>query len=168
MVLSIPLGALPRVPAIFHRQSHRYRMARRPQLPEALRTRIDDILVRSGTAFQSGDMTTALALAQEAWDLIPEPKSSWDYYPQSLAAGFVEDYADSGDVALTKKWIAVTHDMYDNADRTNHFPLMLEGKVLVRLGLNDEAKPVFERIFELYGKEGFKGENAAYLKLIRP
>lgn len=46
-------------------------MARRPQLPEALRTRIDDILARSGTAFRSGDMTTALALAQEAWDLIP-------------------------------------------------------------------------------------------------
>ena len=143
-------------------------MSRRPQLPEPLRTQIDSILARSGSAFQSGDLATALALAQEAWNLIPEPKSSWDYYPQSLASGFVEDYADAGDVALTKKWIAITHDVYDNADRTNHFPLMLEGKVLFRLGLNDEAKPVFERIYQLYGKEGFKGEHAAFLKLIRP
>jgi tetratricopeptide (TPR) repeat protein len=142
-------------------------MTRRPQLPEPKRKDIDAILRKSGEKFQAGDLETALVLAHQAWDLIPEPKAAWDYYPQSLAAGFVEDYADAGDVANTRHWIEITHEVYDDADRTNHYPLMLEGTALLRLGFEDEARAVFGRIFELYGNEGFKGEHANYLKLLK-
>jgi hypothetical protein len=142
-------------------------MNRRPQIPDAVRKDIDDLLKKSGEQFQAGDRKEALALAHQAWDLIPEPKATWDYYPQSLATGFVEDYADLGEIAATQKWIEVTHEVYDDANRTNHYPLMLEGTALLRLGLQNEAREVFARIFELYGAEGFKGEHSAYLKLLK-
>jgi hypothetical protein len=45
-----------------------------------------------------------LGAAQEAWDLIPVPKNKWDYYPQSLSSGFVEDYTELRDVDATRKY----------------------------------------------------------------
>ncbi len=142
-------------------------MTHRPQIPEATRNEIDTLLSQSGEKFQAGDLEAALELAHRAWDLIPEPKASWDYYPQSLAAGFVEDYADMGDADATRKWIATTHEVYDDQDRTNNYALMLKGTALLRLGEAQEARDAFARIYELYGAEGFKGEHAAYLKMLR-
>ena len=72
-----------------------------------------------------------------------------------------------GDADAARKWIATTHEVYHNQDRTNHYALMLEGTALLRLGEEQEARDAFKRIYELYGKEGFKGEHAACLKLAR-
>lgn len=102
----------------------------------------------------------------EAWDLIPEPKEKWDFYPQSLAYSFAEDYAELGDVPNFKKWIEITYKMYDDVGRNSVYVLMLEGISLYRLGLREEALQVFDRIYAAFGHEGFAGEERKYLKLL--
>ncbi|WP_299906326.1 hypothetical protein [uncultured Paracoccus sp.] len=80
-------------------------MPRRPEIPAAERARIDAILDQSEAHFAKGDIRAALALNLEAWALIPESKSGWDYYPQTLTVGCVEDYTDLGDLAEGRRWI---------------------------------------------------------------
>lgn len=49
-------------------------MSRRPQIRDAEKLQIDQVLKRSGDASQRGDLQEALRLAHQAWDLIPDPK----------------------------------------------------------------------------------------------
>ena len=141
-------------------------MQRRPQIPDAVRLRIDGLLERSAGFFKQGQLDEALRLAHEAWDLIPEPKATWDYYPQSLAVAFVEDYADQEDLEKAKKWIEVCYQVYDDPDRVSHYILMLEGSTLYKLGLEHEAYGVFSKLRDLFGRGGFKGEHREYLKFL--
>ena len=41
---------------------------------------------------------------------------------------------------------------------------MIEGSSLYELGCFDEAYKVFERLLEIYGREGFPGEQMQYLE----
>lgn len=138
-------------------------MAREKIDPQLSKT-IDGILKESGDLFRKGNLRESLGLAEKAWNLIPEPKSKWDYYPQSLSVGFVEDYTELRDVGAVRKWIDVAYDMYDDPDHSSHYVLMLEGSSLYKLDFLDEAYGVFEKIYTLFGREGFKGEQLQYLE----
>jgi hypothetical protein len=84
---------------------------RKDKIDPAITKEIDSILQKSAGLFQQRDLQGALAVAQKAWDLIPNPKNKWDYYPQSLSSGFVEDFTELRDVDAMRKWIAVTYEM---------------------------------------------------------
>lgn len=139
-------------------------MNRKPEIQGSVRKQIDEILAKSGNLFQLGDIQASLDLALTAWELIPEPKYQWDYYPQSLSVGFVEDYTELSDPNAVKHWIPIVYQAYGDPDRKNLYVLMLEGGALFKLGLKDEAYLVFERAFQLYGRDGFKGEHLEYLE----
>lgn len=139
-------------------------MNRKPEIEGPLRKKIDALLARAGEQFQSGDFAASLETALQTWELIPEPKAHWDYYPQSLSVGFVQDYTEFGDVAATKRWIQVVYEMYEDADRESLYTLKIEGEALYKLGLLDDAYSVFERVFQLYDRDGFKGEHLQYLE----
>ncbi|MGV1751429.1 hypothetical protein [Agrobacterium sp. CG674] len=140
---------------------------RKPQVDTAIRKEIDNLLERSGKLFASGALQSSLSVALEAWDLIPEPKEAWDYYGQSLSAGFVLDYADLGDKRSCQKWIEIMALMYDDLNHEDHYVLMQEGEAMYKLGDIERAFYVFSRVEELYGARGFKGEQKAYLTFIR-
>lgn len=134
------------------------------KIDQQISKQIDQILKESGDLFQKGDLRESLKVAEKAWDLIPNPKNKWDYYPQSLSSGFVEDYTELRDVDAARKWIDATYEMYDDPSHSSHYVLMLEGSSLYRLDLKDEAYGVFEKIYTLFGREGFKGEQLQYLE----
>jgi hypothetical protein len=142
-------------------------MARKPQLPEEIARQIDSINQSAADKFRTGDVMGSLRDALSAWELIPEPKAAWDYYSQSLAVGFVQDYADTRDVENTRRWIETVYEVYDDPHRTNHYPLMVEGEALYMLGLLDDAHAVFGRIYDLFGEKGFAGKQKAYLEFYR-
>ncbi|NSX55262.1 MULTISPECIES: hypothetical protein [Rhodobacterales] len=139
-------------------------MVRKPEIEGPLRIEIDSILQRSGKAYQENNLELSLKLGIEAWNIIPDPKSHWDYYPQSLSTSFVEDFSRLGKVSETKKWINTVYEMYGDPDRQDHYTLMIEGSALYKLGLKEEAYDVFGRIYELYDRDGFKGEHLEYLE----
>jgi hypothetical protein len=137
-------------------------MERKEILPEDIRNKLDLILSESGKQYQKGDIKSSLNTAMNAWDLIPEPKNSWDYYPQSLSRGFVEDFVILRDIENVKKWIEITAQMYDDPNHEDHLILMLEGEAMLDLGDLDRAYYIFDRIHEIYGPEGFKGDQKKY------
>lgn len=69
------------------------------QIDSTTRARIGKLLEASGKKFSYGDLKGSLGIALQAWELMPTVRSKrdWDYYPQSLSAGFVHDFADLGD-----------------------------------------------------------------------
>jgi hypothetical protein len=142
-------------------------MNRKKQIEHAIRERIDELLETSGKKFSSGDLKGSLDIALQAWNLIPEPKSEWDYYPQSLSAGFVQDFADLGDKENVSKWSQIMADMYDDPNHEDHQVLMTEGEAMYKLGDRDRAYYVFGRIYEIYGQKGFAGTQSTYLDFYR-
>ncbi len=139
---------------------------RKPQIDITIRKEIDNLLQLSGKQFASGALQSSLSIGLEAWDLIPEPKAAWDYYGQSLSAGFVADYADLGDKQSCQKWIEIMAHMYDDPNHEDHYVLMQQGEAIYKLGDMERAFYVFSRVEELYGARGFKGEQKAYLTFI--
>lgn len=139
-------------------------MNRKKQIDPAIRKQIDELLEASGKKFSSGDLQGSLDIALQAWDLIPEPKADWDYYPQSLSAGFVQDFADLGDKANVAKWSQIMAEMYGDTNHEDQLVLMTEGEAMYKLGDKDRAYYVFGRIHELYGRKGFAGDQSTYLE----
>ncbi|MBA4775059.1 MAG: hypothetical protein H2044_05315 [Rhizobiales bacterium] len=141
----------------------RKKMTRKPEIEASLKAQIDKLLDLSGQKFQDGDLAGSVELGLQAWALIPEPKEKWDYYPQSLSAGFVQDYVDLGDKDNASKWIEVMAKMYDDPNHEDHLVLMTEGEAMYKLGDRERAYYVFGRIFEIYGQKGFAGDQKQYL-----
>lgn len=140
---------------------------RKPQIDAEIRAKIDQLLEKSAQQFASGESRASLRTGLEAWNLIPEPKAKWDYYPQSLSAGFVEDFADVGDKQSCQTWIEIMAVMYDDPNYENHYVLMKEGEAMYKLRDIGRAFYVFSRIEELYGERGFVGEQRTYLNFIK-
>ena len=139
-------------------------MNRKPEIPEPAKSEIDELLGEARRLFKTGSMKSSLQIALEAWNKIPAPKSKWDYYPQSLSVSFLREYTDLGDVEQAKHWIGVAYEMYNDPNREGHYILMFEASSLYKLGLKGEAYDVIDRIYDLYGREGFKGEHLDYLE----
>ncbi|WP_225768825.1 hypothetical protein [Inquilinus sp. Marseille-Q2685] len=140
-------------------------MSHRPELDRDLSRRIDALLKESGEKNRSGDTWSSIEIALRAWDIIPESKEDWDFYPQTIAASLVKKYALQKDIDHLRRWIDITYTAYDDTERTNHFVMMLEGSSLLDAGLDREAMDVFRKIYERFGAEGFRGDQKKYLDL---
>lgn len=139
---------------------------RKPEIPTDTRVLIDKFLEQSAQQFSSGDLQASVHTALKAWELIPEPKEKWDYYPQSLSSGFVIDFADLGDNENCLRWIETMALMYDDPNHEDHQVLMQEGEAMYKIGDTDRAFRAFSRIEEIYGRKGFAGHQKAYLEFI--
>ncbi len=139
-------------------------MSKRPEIDRAIRDRIEALRAEARIAYQAGDKASFTANLEQAWSLIPGEKAVWDYYPQTLARSLVRIYIELEDVPAAKRWLATAYKVYGDPQRENLFVLMLEGDALFRLDLTDEAYAVFSKVFQLYGRDGFKGEQLKYLE----
>lgn len=139
-------------------------MNRRPQLPDDIVDQIEKLRAQARESYQAQDRKGFAAHIEQAWALIPDPKENWDYYPETLTRSLVRVYLELGNVAAVRTWIDRAYLVYDDAKRENLFVLMLEGDALYRLERRDEAYDVFSRVFDLFGRDGFKGEHLDYLE----
>lgn len=130
---------------------------RLPELTGAARARVDELLAESEEYFTAGDIRSALELSLQAWEEIPEPKAAWDYYPQTLVVGFVEDFAALGDAAAVRAWIPLLFRVYRDEARENHYTLLVAGTALFTIGDEAEAAVMFRRIHALFGRVGLRG-----------
>jgi len=137
---------------------------RKPQLPADITSQMDSLLIKSGELFRGGEIEKSIDLALKAWEFIPSPKENWDFYPQTMSKNMANKYAKLKDINKTKEWIKTTYKMYEDPDHEDHFVLMLEGSSLYELNLKGESYDVFERIFDIYGRKGFAGEQLEYLE----
>ena len=139
-------------------------MNRKPEIPEPAKSEVDSLRIKAREAFKAGDQNAGINFMSEAWSVIPEPKASWDYHPQSMSLAFLHFYVERGNIEQAKHWINTAYEMYDDPKREKRHVLMYEASSLYKLGLKDEAYDVIDRIYDLYGREAFKGEHLDYLE----
>ncbi len=94
---------------------------------------------------------------------MPEPVEQWDFYPQVQSRNMVTKFTALEDKESVHKWTDIMARMYDDPNHEDQHVLMVEGEAMYKLGDFDRAFYVFDRIFEFYGKSGFRGE-APYLE----
>ncbi|MDO1583074.1 hypothetical protein [Rhizobium oryzicola] len=134
------------------------------QISPDLSQKLDGLLQAAGAKNREGKVAESLELGQAAWELLPPPQEEWDFYPQIMARSMATKCAAIGDAISTKKWIEITYRMYDDPEHRDHFVLMPEGRALHQLGLYDEAYGLFAKVYEVFGRQGFSGEDAPYLE----
>ena len=139
-------------------------MNRKPEIDEEIRNEIDANRQQSGALMREGKIRESTEVSIKGWNLIPEPKEKWDYYPQSMAVSFVTRFCMLKDVDNIKKWINQTYQMYGDPQRESQYVLMIEGSSMHELGRLDEAFKTFERLYTIHGREGFPGEQTKYLE----
>lgn len=105
-----------------------------------------------------------MALMNEAWDCLPEPKEGWDFYPQIIARGLLECSVAMRDRGQIEDWIEATYKTYADPNHDDHFVNMLEGGAWRAIGDDDAAYAIFEKIYDRDGRAGFEGEELAHLE----
>ncbi|MDO5612460.1 MAG: hypothetical protein Q4G14_04345 [Paracoccus sp. (in: a-proteobacteria)] len=141
-------------------------MNRKPEIPEPIKSKIDEILAASSDAFREGDLRKSHEIALMAWDLIPEPKERWDYYPQSLSRSFVEDYINFRDEAAATKWVEITAIMFNDPNHEDLEVLTIEAEVTSSFGNTERLLYIINRIVEIYGEQPLRApERQKWLKI---
>lgn len=138
-------------------------MNRKPEIPEPTKAKMDELIALSSEAFQAGDLMKSHEIALQAWDLIPEPKEMWDYYPQSLSRTFVEDFIAFGDKEGVQKWVATMAVMFDDPNHEDLEVLSMETNAMFSFKDFDRAYYVVARILEIYGEGVFQGDRREWL-----
>jgi hypothetical protein len=133
-------------------------------LPVVISDEMDALLTKAGESTRAGRLDEGIALALKAWNLMPEPVKQWDFYPQVNSRNMVEDYVAAGDTANAKKWIAIMADMYNDPNHEDHLVLMTEGEAMYKLRDWERGYYAFSRIYEIFGRSGFEGEQLIYLE----
>lgn len=138
---------------------------KKPELPKALTTEIDDLLGRSGDADRAGNGALSMQLVEEAWSLIPEPKTEWNFYPQTIARATVETIPEIGQCQFLDLWIERMYQTYFDPDRAHTFTNMVAGHALFQCGRQPEAVAAFKRVLQAGGPGFFTGPYRPYLDL---
>ncbi|VTS08472.1 tetratricopeptide repeat protein [Tuwongella immobilis] len=136
-----------------------------PELPDALYAQIRALCEQGDELEEEDQFAESIACFQKAWQLLPEPRWSWDAGLWILGAlGDVyflnEDFAE----AATALREAMQH--YPEAP-DNPFLCLRLGQCLAELGELEEARQWLTSALETEGEEIFEGEDPRYLDLAR-
>lgn len=136
---------------------------KKPDLPADVIARLDDLLGRAGDADTAGNGELSMALSEEAWAEIPEPKTEWNFYPQTISRGTVEVIPEIGQCAALPVWLDRMYKTHFDPDRIDPYTNLVAGNSLYKCGQLDEAKEAFIRVLDRGGPEYFSGEYKRYL-----
>ena len=137
---------------------------RKPELPDELQTQLEHLIGQHFDAVDAGKTSDALAAIAEAWALVPEPKSSWDYYSQVLPQYALDLTCRAGHSDDAESWL----DLIDQAlqphnDASRMMLTRHRGKVLLLKGDTDQAWSCFHTIYSALGRHGFGSDEQQYL-----
>lgn len=137
-------------------------MADLPQdLQDTLDRLIDD---ESHEAFASGQTQLGLAILNEAWGLLPEPKDNWGYYGQTIGSIALEecidhDLADDGEI-----WLERTKFAYpDGVDQAQQLLDVWETQYRYIARAPDAAEFAAQTL-KRWGTALLKGRDPKYLR----
>ncbi|SCB84533.1 hypothetical protein GA0061071_10273 [Kosakonia oryzendophytica] len=121
---------------------------------------IDKIVKEGDNARQRGDMESALSLYDNAWGLVPEPKSDWLMPSLWIASGFCSAWFDKGDFVRAKPWAQFLLNLRTDRDTA---PAIIMGMVCYELKQYDEAYEHFHLAYGYGKKKAFQGREKKYL-----
>ncbi len=135
----------------------------KPELPVDLRKEIDALMMKSGEALRAGDMAASLALDEQVWDMLPDPKTGWDFYPQVLTNGIIEDAFENGTCHALDTWLPRFYAAYNDPDGTDPYTNKVAGHALYQCGRQEEGLEKFASVLRDHGPEWFTGHYRVYL-----
>lgn len=138
-------------------------MNQRPQLPQELDDELDAKLSDAEDLADEGDFDGALALGDEVWAALPEPKLGWDYYPEILSQKMCDAAIEAGRLDSAAVWLERTTEAYGEGNPTTESIIgFKKAKLYYRAGQPDLAYAYFDAAYKADGKRRFKGEPDDY------
>lgn len=129
-------------------------MTRLPELPADLAARIEKHL--EDELPQGYDVQL-----EEAWAMLPQPPTRWNYWPQSLAKDGCEYAVETSDWELAERWLERGRQAYaatGDAEEWGDAPMdHWEARIKVARG-DADARAYCERLLAQYGPRFFSGE----------
>lgn len=138
-----------------------------PPLPDDVDEQIGDLAERTLAAREAGNFAEVIRLSEESWAVLPEPKVNWEFEPQAIARGTVEDIAASGLGAQLDVWVKRMYAAYFDPNHEDLLLNMLEANALFVNGRTDEAVTIFKKVHEVGGPAWFNGDDRKYLDLVK-
>ena len=112
-------------------------------LPLNLRDKIDALYISAYEALEKKDLNTAKEQAENAWELLPEPKFDWDV-TLSFVSGICDMYKELGFYEKSHKIV----DELLNSDHLDDYddgPIFLKGAIYFEQGKLELAKEWFDK-----------------------
>lgn len=135
-----------------------------PELPESLHKKIQRLSAEGDALAESSAYEAAISKYNEAWELVPEPKSDWEASTWLLAAigdaCFLSGYFKSGIEALE-------YSLHCPGGLGNPFIHLRLGQCLLE---KDDTKSSADHLCRAYmheGKEIFSAENPKYFEFLK-
>jgi len=137
----------------------------KPDMPASLVSEVEGLMKKAGEARRAGQGAASLAYSEEAWSLIPDPKTEWNFHPQTIARGVVETIVERQGCGVLDLWLDRMYQTYFDPDRLHTFTNMVAGEALLKCGRRDEAVAAFRRVLQQGGPGFFSGAYRPYLDL---
>jgi tetratricopeptide (TPR) repeat protein len=135
------------------------------ELPDEIHEQISGLCARGDDLADAGRLGEALAAYQEAWELLPEPRSEWSAALWILAA-IGDAHFFAGDFAAGKDVLMAAMIRCDGATGNPFLRLRL-GQCLFELGDLHEASNWMAMAYLSEGKELFSDDDPKYLAFIK-
>lgn len=129
-------------------------------LPPEAEKKLYEYGALSREAEQAGDLATAEKYVLACWNVIPDPKLSYDH-AQSLTADLVMFYRDIGQPQKAKEWLPLAREAYGPEPDT--YVEFIAATVHYLAGELDQAFDLFDGLFKTYKTRPFQGEKPEYL-----
>lgn len=138
-------------------------MNQRPEIPKELDKVLYAKLDSAEDLAADGDFTGALALGDEVWEGLPEPKLGWDYYPEILSQNMCDWAIEAGRLAEAATWLERTEKAYSSGSLASQALIgFKKAKLYYRAGQQELAYAYFDADYKASGKRSFKEEPAEY------
>lgn len=139
-----------------------------PNVSSELETKLDEIIREGAKARRAGDFEKAVSSWESAWELLPDPKLSWDYYGQKLTRELANGCIESGDLAAAARWVELCDEAYSpHSDASRMLVDFVKAKLFHRAGQHDLAFAYFDAIYKVKGKQVFDGEAPDHYEFYR-
>jgi tetratricopeptide (TPR) repeat protein len=133
-------------------------------LPEAALATLKKNSKAGRDAWMNGNVTAAETHFLSAWDLIPEPKNTYDY-AQSLSGGLTVFYRDTKQNEKAKKWLEIMRQMYSSSN--DEHVEFTAATIYFQAGQFDLAFTIFDKQFKKFKARPFEGEDKKYLEFYK-
>ncbi|HDS1649258.1 hypothetical protein NJH49_03875 [Stenotrophomonas maltophilia] len=121
---------------------------------------------RGRTAWLAGDIALAEHYFLESWDMIPEPKSSYDY-AQTSSYGIAIFYRDTAQFEKARAWAMVAREIYGHGEASSEYMDSLVATIEFESGNLDAAYALFESQFLMHGRRAFEGHKKGFIDFIK-
>lgn len=134
------------------------------QLPPELDTKVNACWQDFITCEETGKIEDAERAGVLAWNMLPEPRTEWDYFSNVIPFALAEFFRDNASFDQARSWLDVARSTYGpGPDQTVEF---LAATIEFEAGNTEEAVKEFERQYRTFGDRPFAEGGDKYLELV--